>query len=161
MPDKGFISYAHDDYELFEAFQIHLRATERRWGIKFWADPGLQAGHRWDPEIQRHIDEAHLFILLVSPEFIASDFIYKTELPAIDTRCTAVKGLIMPVILRNSAWGMLAGVFQAVPTDKGRLKPVAKWRPRSDGLNCAREQIDRAISHHYGVPLPSRAWGAP
>jgi hypothetical protein len=161
VPKQGFVSYAHEDFELFERFLPHKRAIERRWGMTFWADPSIRAGHRWDDEIQRQIDVAGLFILLVSADFIASDYIYEQELPAIDARCQAVKGLILPVVLSRCAWSMLVGVFQAVPTEKGRLKPIVSWRPRSDGFDCAREQIDQAISNFYRVPLPTRAWARP
>ena len=75
------------------------------------------------------------------------------------------KGLILPVVLRRCAWQMLHGVLQAVPTDKGRLKPIIDWYRRTDGCDRgydrAREQIDEAISHHYGVPLAPRAWPKP
>jgi hypothetical protein len=156
VPGKGFISYAHEDYDLCEAFRVHLRASERAWPIRFWADPEIRAGYRWNDEIRREINEADLFILMASADFFASDFIYGTELPAIEDRCTAAKGLILPVVLRRCGWSMLVGAYQAVPTEKGRIKPIDQWRRHSDGFDCAREQIDRAISHHYGVPVPAR-----
>jgi hypothetical protein len=155
IPRHGFISYAHDDVDMFQRFRAHLRATERRFGIEFWADPSIAAGHHWSDEIIRHIAAADVFILLVSAEFIASNYIYTMEKPAIEARCTAVKGLILPVVLRRCAWSLAAGALQAVPTDGGRLKPILDWHRRNDGYDCAREQIEQAISHHYGVPAGS------
>jgi hypothetical protein len=152
VPPNGFISYAHDDHDEFKEFRTHLRATERRFDIVFWADPSLNAGHRWDAEIARHIAAADVFVLLVSAEFIESDYIYTREKPAIETRCAAVKGLILPVVLRRCAWSLAAGVLQAVPTDRGRLRPIMNWPRRNDGYDCAREQIDKAIGDHYGIP---------
>jgi hypothetical protein len=161
VPANGFISYAHDDHAMFQSFRKHLRATERRFGIRFWADPAIDAGHHWDTVIQQRIDEAGLFVLLVSAEFIGSDYICDNELPAIQQRCTAVKGLVLPVVLRRCAWQMLHGVLQAVPTDKGTLKPIVEWHRHNDGFDRAREQIDNAISHYYGVPLDSMPWPKP
>ena len=161
VPAKGFISYAHDDFDLFEEFRTHIRATERRWGTAFWADPAINAGYHWNAEIEQKIAEADLFVLLVSAEFIASDYICDKEIPAIESRCAAVKGLILPVVLRRCAWGYLTSAIQAVPMEKGKLKPIVTWHRHNDGFDCAREQIDSAISHHYGVPLPSRPWVRP
>jgi hypothetical protein len=156
VPGKGFISYAHEDFDKCEAFRKHLKASERAWKTEFWADQKIRAGYRWDDEVRQHINAADLFILLVSPEFFASDFIYETEIPAIESRCAATKGLIIPVVLRRCAWPRLTGELQAVPTEKGKVKPVDAWRRGSDGFDCARAQIDDAISDYYGEPLPSR-----
>jgi internalin A len=161
VPASGFISYAHDDYTMFQAFRRHLRATERRFGIRFWADPAINAGYHWDAVIQQKIDEAGLFILLVSAAFIGSDYIWDNELPAIKKRCATVKGLVLPVVLRRSAWQMLHGVLQAVPTERGAIKPIEEWHRRNDGYDRAREQIDGAISNYYGVPLASMPWPTP
>ena len=150
-PSHGFISYAHEDYQAFESFRTHLRATERRFGVAFWADPSLRAGHHWDDEIARHIAAADIFVLLVSAKFIESDYIYDREKPAIEARCNAAKGLILPVVLHRCAWPLAAGVLQAVPTDRGRLRPIMSWTPHNDGYDRAREQIDKAIADHYGI----------
>ncbi len=157
VPAKGFISYAHHDHAMFKEFRRHLRATERRFSIEFWADPALEAGEHWDATIAARIEAADLFILLVSGGFIGSDYIFDKELPTIQTRCAAVKGLVLPVVLHRCAWSLAAGVLQAVPTDRGRLKPIAEWHRRNDGYDRAREQIDSAIVHHYGVPLMASA----
>lgn len=157
VPDKGFISYAHDDHAMFAAFRRHLRATETQLGITFWADTGIKAGYRWDQEIADHIAEAHVFLLLVSADSLCSDYIFTREKPAIEQRCDAVHGLILPVVLRRCAWGMAAGALQAVPTANGRLRPIADWHPHNNGHDRARQQIEQAIAGHYGVALPSAA----
>jgi internalin A len=155
VPACGFISYAHDDYALFQQFHTHLRATERRFSFDFWADTRLNPGHHWNAEISRRIDAADVFVLLVSADFISSDYIYTLEKPAIQARCNVVKGLILPVVLRRCAWELAAGVLQAAPTDGGRLKPVLDWHRRNNGYDRAREQIDKAIADHYGLPMTS------
>jgi len=91
---KGFISYAHDDIRMFGRFRKHLTATEQAYGIPFWADERIAAGHHWDDEIQQAIDAADLFILLFSPAYIASTYISAREIPAIAARVRTVNGLI-------------------------------------------------------------------
>lgn len=66
VPAHGFISYAHDDHAMFQSFRKHLRATERRFGIRFWADPAIDAGHHWDTEIAGRSAAADLFVFHVS-----------------------------------------------------------------------------------------------
>jgi internalin A len=158
VPPNGFISYAHDDRTMYQAFRKHLRATERRFGIRFWADPAINAGSHWNAEIQQKIDEAGLFVLLVSAAFIGSDYIFDNELPAIQERCKSANVLVLPVVLRRSSWRMLVGVLQVVPTENGSVKPIDEWRRPNDGYDCAREQIDSSISHYYGVPLDAVPW---
>ncbi len=68
-----------------------------------------------------------------------------------------MKGLILPVVLRKCAWSLAFGALQAVPTDRGRLKPILDWHRRNDGYDRAREQIDKAIGDHYGVGARSAA----
>jgi hypothetical protein len=161
VPANGFISYAHDDDAMCRAFRRHLRATERRFGVQFWADPAINAGYHWDAEIQRNIDAASLFVLLVSAAFIGSDYIWDNELPAIQKRCESAKALVLPVVLRRSAWQMLVGVLQVVPTENGSVRPIEEWRRPNDGYDRAREQIDGAISNYFGVPLSPLPWPKP
>lgn len=157
VPGKGFISYAHDDHAMVTAFRQQLRTTERRLGVWFWADTSIKAGYRWDQEIADRIAESHVFLLLVSAASLCSDYIYTREKPAIEKRCVAVKGLILPVVLRRCAWDMAAGALQAVPTNNRRLRPIADWHPHNDGYDRARQEVEQAIAHHYGVTIPGIA----
>jgi hypothetical protein len=147
---NGFISYAHEDYGSFSEFKIHLRAIEREFGFQFWADHRIAAGYDWTTEIDTALTKADVCVMLVSPQFIASDYIYDKEIPAIKRR-RSTGALVVPVILRECSWPMLAGVLQAVPTSVGRVRPVEKWRPHNDGFNRARDQLAIAIKTHFGL----------
>ena len=93
---QGFISYAHDDGDAFDTMRTHLHALEQAFTdpITLWADDKLRAGLHWDDTIKARIEAAALFILLLSPAFLASDYIVRDEIPAIRTRVAAAKGLI-------------------------------------------------------------------
>ena len=82
---KGFISYCHEDYRMFRDFRVHLKAIERAFKLDLWADSRIEAGYYWNDEIRDAIRSSDLFVLLTSPGFIASDYIYDKEIPAI--RC--------------------------------------------------------------------------
>jgi hypothetical protein len=77
---KGFISYAHDDYAAFDAMRSHLRAVERAFKIDFWADKRISAGNYWSDKIADAIEAAQIHILMFSPAFIESDYIFDHEL---------------------------------------------------------------------------------
>src|SRR5262249_38690205 len=99
-------------------------------------------------------------VLLTSPDFIASDYIYNKEIPAIQIRRKA-GALIFPVILKRCAWQMIAGVLQAVPTVDGRVRPIHDWRRHNDGFDHARDQISTAIKRHFALPTKPVFGSAP
>ncbi len=148
---NGFISYAHADYRMFEAFCVHLGAIEQAYGIHFWSDKRTKAGYHWEPEILTHIEAADVIVALASAAFIASNYIKDKEIPAIIARQSLPDPcLVLPVILKPCAWGQMMARRQAVPTQNGAVRPIALWRPVSYGHDRARQQISEAIQGFHG-----------
>jgi hypothetical protein len=156
---NGFISYCHFDFEMYRTFRRHLRAIERAFGVRFWSDERISAGYHWDPAIKAKIETGEVFILLLSPAFIGSNYVFDEEIPAIQQRKKSAAGvLILPVVLERCSWQWVCGGLQSVPTDHGELRPIADWHPRRDGFDLARRQIEQAIQSYYGLsPIPL-AW---
>lgn len=150
---NGFISYSHEDHRLFGEFAKHLKAIHIECGVDFWADNRIIAGYDWTATIADRIKSADVCLLLVSPDFIASDYIYGKEIPAIKAR-RAAGALVIPVVLKRCAWQMLAGVLQAVPTIDGRVRPILNWVRHSDGFDHARDQIATAVKSHFSLSPP-------
>lgn len=157
----GFVSYSHDDYAAFTTFQRHLRAVERAFDIKFWSDQRIDAGYHWNSTIQQRIKTSEVFVLLVSPGFIASDYIYDKEIPAIQRRKKASGALVLPLVLAQCSWKMVCGALQSMPLRDGRLKPVADWKPQENGYDCARDQIQRTLQNYYGLTPKNKRWAGP
>jgi len=78
-----FISYSHKDKEWLDKFQIALKPLIRGEKITIWDDTKILPGSDWKKEITNAIERSRIAILLVSPNFLASDFIYDEELPRI------------------------------------------------------------------------------
>jgi len=95
-----FISYSHNDREYLDRVLIHLKPLEKEGLIDVWADTRLRAGDKWRAEIEQALDRASVAILLVSADFLASDFITENELPPLLRKAQEQGTRIIPVILK-------------------------------------------------------------
>ena len=81
--DRVFISYAHQDKIWLEKLQVHLKPLERDRKLIIWNDTRINPGDKWRDEISRALAQAKVAVMLMSPHFLASDFISKNEVPAL------------------------------------------------------------------------------
>jgi hypothetical protein len=104
MPrEKVFVSYSHRDREWLERLLEHLAVLER-WGlIHSWSDTRIAAGADWQAEIDEALGQSKVTVLLISPAFLASQYIWEREWPKIrDHRAQGME--ILPLVVRACAW---------------------------------------------------------
>lgn len=99
-PIRIFVSYAHTDSRCLDRLMVHLRPLERLSKIECWSDNRIRAGDRWRAEIAENIENAAVAVLLVSADFLASDFIVNHELPPLLIKAEASGTKIIPVIVK-------------------------------------------------------------
>jgi hypothetical protein len=158
---RGFVSYAHVDHAPFGALETYLTSIGRAYDVVFWADRRITAGNHWSDRVAREIEGSHIHLLLMSPAFFASDYIFEKELPAIAERCRA-GALIVPILVKPCFWSPFVGVIQAVPmTLRGELLAITEWKPKHNGYNAAANQIADAIGEQFNrKPKAPFAWTA-
>ncbi len=98
---KVFISYSHQDKEWLNHIRVHLKFLELNYDLVIWDDTTIGIGSDWLLEIQSAIRSAKVAILLVSANFLASDFINKQELPPLLHAAKKEGAKIFPIILSH------------------------------------------------------------
>jgi hypothetical protein len=119
---KVFVSYSHYDRYWLDRLKLHLAILERRKLVHVWSDTRIGVGAEWQKEIENALSESLAAVLLVSPGFLASGFIWNDEMPRILAHSD--DGMyVLPLIARPCAWRVapeLAGL-QARPLDERAL----------------------------------------
>lgn len=118
-----FISYSHADEVWLRKLLIHLKPLKKYYGLEEWEDKHLRTSDKWEEEITRALNNATIAILLVSADFLASDFIDKKELQPLLQNAESKGTKIMPLIVSPCGTFVESGlsVFQAANDPKRTL----------------------------------------
>jgi hypothetical protein len=144
--DQVFISYSHVDEELMKELLVHLKPLRRSGAVTAWSDQQVASGAQWFQEIQKALSRARVAVLLVSPDFLASDFIHEHELGPLLKEAEAGGVRILWVTLRASAYKATAlRDLQAVSKPGSPLAKLPKAR-RDEAWVRVCEVIQRAVS---------------
>ncbi len=127
-----FFSYSHRDEELRDALEIHLALLKREGEIRTWHDRRIGAGSEWLGEIDTRLESADLVLLLISPDFIASDYCFDLEMTRALERHEAGEARVISVILRPADWQAARFArLQALPTGG---KAITTWPDRDSAF---------------------------
>ena len=132
QPLRVFISYAHEDDDLRDKFVRALSQLQRDGLIEGWDDRGIAPGAEWAGVIDERLKSAEIVVLLVSSDFLASDYCNEIELETALDRHKSGVARVVPVILRPCDWeSSRFGKLQALPKDG---KPVVDWKTEDHGF---------------------------
>lgn len=154
---KVFFSYSHVDEGLRDQLETHLALMKRQGVIEAWHDRRLVAGSEIDPGISQNIEEADIILLLVSADFLASDYCYSREMMRALERHEARGARVIPVILRPCDWhGAPFGKLLATPRDG---KPVTSWPNRDEAFTEVARHIRKAVEDVHEARAPPSGLG--
>jgi tetratricopeptide (TPR) repeat protein len=149
-PVTVFYSYAHEDESLRNELNKHLSNLRRQGIITEWNDRQIVAGTDWMDAIDTHLNTADVILLLISPDFLASDYCSGIEMERALQRHQAKEARVIPILLRPVDWkGSLFAHLQMLPTD---ARPITTWSNRDKAFADVVTGIRRAIED---LALPS------
>ncbi len=103
----------------------HLRILERRKTVEIWHDRMISPGENWATKIDKQLEGADIIVLLISADFLNSDYAYGIEMARALERHQAGEARVIPIIVRAAAWELTPlAELQALPKD---AKPIAEW----------------------------------
>jgi hypothetical protein len=148
MPVTVFFSYSHLDECLRNELEKHLSVLKRSGIIATWHDRRIGAGKEFDPNISYYLESADIILLLISANFLASDYCYDIEMRRAVERHNAGEAHVIPVILHACDWQYAPfGKLLAVPTD-GR--PVTQWPDPNEAFLNIVQALRQAASELSG-----------
>ena len=139
-----FYSYAHEDEELVKELRKHLSILKRQGVIRDWYDREITAGTDWKGQLDQHLNSSGVILLLVSADFLASDYCYDVEMTRALERHDQGEAHVIPVLLRKvDGWQDAPfGKLQSLPTDG---KPVTSWKICDEAFADVARGIRNAI----------------
>ena len=148
MAVKIFFCYAHEDEDLLNKLKRHLWPLQRQGLIAVWHDRDISAGSEWEREISQHLNAAQIILLLVSPDFMYSEYCYGVEMKRTLERHDRGEVRANPVVLRHIYWQGILGTLQALPTN---AKPVRSWSDIDEALYDVTEGIRKVIKELMAI----------
>ncbi|WP_058359159.1 toll/interleukin-1 receptor domain-containing protein [Xanthomonas translucens] len=163
MPNV-FFSYSHADEALRDQLEKQLAILKHQGAIDTWHDRRIGAGQEIDQAINEHINTDEIILLLVSSDFIASDYCYNIEMTRAMERHEANEAIVIPVILRACDWHYAPfGKLLGTPRDG---KPVTLWPDRDEAFLEVAKAVREAAGRLQGskpiaAKTPTRAMPVP
>jgi hypothetical protein len=130
---KVFVAYSHKDTRWLERLRVHFKPLEQIGMIELWDDSKIAVGTKWKEKLQAVIQSSAIAVLVVSADFLASDFLAEYELPKLLSRAEAEGATIMPIIVAPCLLeGSGIEVFQSINPPS---KPLSEMtRSAQDGM---------------------------
>ncbi len=127
-----FCCYARKDQSLLKKLIVHLMPLQRQGLISVWNDMNISPGAVWEAEVSKHLNTAQVVLLLISPDFMASEYCYDIEMQRALERHDVGEARVIPILLRPVDWLHTPfGKLQALPPN---AKPATTWSDRDQAF---------------------------
>jgi internalin A len=148
-PLRLFYSYSHKDEVLRSQLEVHLKLLKRNGVILSWHDRLIGAGQEWKEQISKNLEQADIVLLLISADFLASDYCYDIEMTRALERHEAGEAQVIPVIVRDVDWSDAPfRKLQSLPINGRAVKRWpdrdAAWRNVTEGIRMAAMELQKA-----------------
>ncbi|MBE9160543.1 leucine-rich repeat domain-containing protein [Nodosilinea sp. LEGE 06152] len=143
-----FFSYSHKDDLLREQLETHLKLLQRQGLIQPWHDRRILPGDDWAGDIDDNLNRADVILLLVSADFIASDYCYDIEMKRAMERHESGEARVIPIILRPVDWRDTP--FNKLSWLPQNGTPVVQWENRDAAWLDVETGIKRVIQSKLG-----------
>ena len=153
-----FYSYAHKDERWRRKLETHLSTLQRQGFVAGWHDRNISAGTAWQYEIDAHLNTADIILLLISSDFVASEYCYSVEMMRAIERHHTGEARVIPILLRPTDWkGTPFEQPQVLPSN---ARPVTRWQNRDDALLDVARGIRGAIEELLTSPYSIKPMGS-
>lgn len=160
-PIKVFYSYARKDRRLCQQLEAHLSLLRKQSYIVDWYDREISAGTDWAREIDKHLNDAHIILLLISADFLASDYCYSKEMERALARHQAQEARVIPILLRDVDYHHAPFSHLKMLPGNGKAVTSRSWRTRDEafadiatGIRRVVEEIRPSYLAGSDSPLP-------
>ena len=140
---KAFISYSHEDEVHLARLHTHLAVLKREGRIDAWFDRDILAGRELHRDIAEQLESCRLFLLLVSPDFLASDYCIEREMVRALERHEAREAIVIPIIIEPCDWASTPlRHLRALPRDG---KPISEWTNENNAYLDVVQELRRVL----------------
>jgi hypothetical protein len=144
MAWRVFYSYSHKDTELRDRLGTYLAPLKHQKKIDEWYDRKIQPGAKWETEISARLESADLIMLLVSADFLASDYCFGVELDKAFTRLKRGDVKVVPILLKPCLWQESRfSAIQIIPRD---ARAITSWGSTEEAFNEVANEISALVS---------------
>lgn len=129
------------DEAFLNGFETSLSLLATSGQIEIWCERDILAGANQQQEIEGHLKESDIVLLLVSPQFLVSH--YQQMIQAMDLHKASKISYVIPILIRHSGWEQSPiGKLQPLPRDR---RPVKQWKDRDEAFEHVVGEIKKVV----------------
>ncbi|WP_299111927.1 toll/interleukin-1 receptor domain-containing protein [uncultured Winogradskyella sp.] len=142
---KIFFAYSRKDNDLRSRLETHLYLLKRQEYIESWYDGEILPGQNWNEKIKHALGTANIILLLISVDFIASDYCYDIEMKAAFERHKQDEAIVIPIILTDCDWlETPIAELQALPKNGIPINDEY-WKDKEKALRLVAKEIRKIV----------------